>query len=195
MSTIAIIPARGQSKRIPRKNVKLFNGKPIIAYSIETAQKSGLFDRIIVSTEDAIIAEIASQYGAEILERPRELAEIDAPDCGTQEVVRHALMTLGIKDGYTCCMYATAPMLRPETLETAYWILSSAPIPYVVPVGTWLRDPGQFYFGQSHSFKNRTPLNTTGTRIIRIDPKTECDINEECDWKKAEQMYKELYAH
>ena len=89
MSAVAIIPARGGSKRIPNKNIKEFAGKPIIAYSIEVAKASGLFDRVIVSTDSESIAEVAKYYGAEIpFMRPKELAD---EYTGTDSVVLHAL--------------------------------------------------------------------------------------------------------
>lgn len=89
---VAVIPARGGSKRIPRKNIKPFHGKPLIAYSIEAALKSGLFEQVIVSTDDEEIAQIAQEYGAKVpFLRPKELAD---DYCGTQEVVSHALSEL-----------------------------------------------------------------------------------------------------
>ena len=110
---IAVIPARGGSKRIPRKNIKLFLGKPLIAYSIETAKKSALFDKIVVSTDDDEIAEVAKAYGAEVLKRPKELAD---DFTGTADVTKHAL---SVYTGYTfvCTIYATAPMLQKKYLE------------------------------------------------------------------------------
>ena len=78
MSNIAIIPARGGSKRLPRKNILPLAGKPIIAYPIQTALDSGVFDKVIVSTEDAEIEAIAKQYGAEVISRPDELATDEA---------------------------------------------------------------------------------------------------------------------
>ena len=89
MSTVAIIPARGGSKRIPRKNIKEFCGKPMIAWSIEAARESGCFDRIVVSTDDAEIAEVARQFGAEIpFMRPSSLSD---DYTGTIPVIRHAV--------------------------------------------------------------------------------------------------------
>ena len=86
---IAIIPARGGSKRIPRKNIKNFSGKPMIAWSIEAALRSGLFDRVIVSTDDAEIAAVSTSWGAEVpFLRPLELAD---DHCGTTEVIAHAI--------------------------------------------------------------------------------------------------------
>ncbi|AKP72995.1 N-acylneuraminate cytidylyltransferase [Piscirickettsia salmonis] len=118
---IAIIPARGGSKRIPGKNIKEFYGKPIIAYSIAAAQASGLFSRIIVSTDDENIAEVAKQYGAEVpFMRPSKLADDFS---GTVPVIIHAieeLGKLGINPEYVCCIYATAPFLLSEFLTEGY---------------------------------------------------------------------------
>jgi N-acylneuraminate cytidylyltransferase len=85
---LAVIPARGGSKRIPRKNIKVFHGKPMIAWSIETAKLSGLFDQIIVSTDDSEISEVAKQWGAEVpFVRP---ASLSGDHAGTTEVIAHA---------------------------------------------------------------------------------------------------------
>ena len=79
MKIIAIIPARGGSKGIPRKNIRLLAGKPLIAYSIEAALKSRYINKVVVSTEDAEIAEISRRYGVEIIKRPEELAKDESP--------------------------------------------------------------------------------------------------------------------
>lgn len=114
---VAIIPARGGSKRIPRKNIKMFCGKPMIAWSIDAAQKSGVFDRIIVSTDDEEIAAVAKEYGAEVpFMRPEELSNDFA---GTIPVIRHAVEWLTINGesvDFVCCVYATAPFIRPEDI-------------------------------------------------------------------------------
>lgn len=114
---VAIIPARGGSKRIPRKNIKMFCGKPMIARSIDAAQKSGVFDRIIVSTDDEEIAAVAKEYGAEVpFMRPEELSNDFA---GTIPVIRHAVEWLTINGesvDFVCCVYATAPFIRPEDI-------------------------------------------------------------------------------
>jgi len=115
---IAIIPARGGSTRIPRKNIKFFLGKPIIAYSIEVALESKVFDRVIVTTDDEEIASVAREWGAETpFIRPSELGN-DA--VGTNEVVKHAIEWL-IADGeqvdLVCAIYATAPFVRAEYLQ------------------------------------------------------------------------------
>ena len=110
---LCVIPARGGSKRIPRKNIKEFCGKPMIAWSIEAAKASDCFDRIIVSTDAEEIAEVAKSYGAEVpFMRPAELADDYA---GTTEVVRHSVESLATVDqefSAVCCLYATAPFVQ-----------------------------------------------------------------------------------
>ena len=116
---LCIIPARGGSKRIPKKNIKEFCGKPLISYSIETAQKSGLFEKIVVSTDSEEIAEISRKYGAEILYRPKELAD---DYTGSNEVFTHAINELN-KDNkykYACMIYATAPFLQVKYLKEGF---------------------------------------------------------------------------
>lgn len=191
MSAIAIIPARGGSRRIPGKNWRDFFGKPIIAYSIETARAAGIFDKVVVSTDSRKIGAIAGQYGAEILWREFALAQ---DHIGTQEVMERELMRLGEAGDWfdhACCIYPCAPMLKPETLVKARELLTGD-TPYVVPVATWLRDPGQFYYGNSNAFTFRKALHGNGTKIVWIDPRTECDINTEEDWTRAKEMYQAL---
>lgn len=121
---IAIIPARGGSKRIPRKNIRDFCGKPLIAYSITAAKDCGLFDHIIVSTDDAQIRDIANAYGAETpFVRPAELADDHAT---TVPVIKQA--TLWVQDHIgkvdnVCCIYATAPFIQANALRHAYDLL------------------------------------------------------------------------
>ena len=186
MSCVCIIPARGGSTRIPRKNIREFHGKPIIAYSIEAAQKSGLFDAIFVSTDDDEIAEIAAQFGAGILWRGSDLAQNGV---GTQEVMSLVLREIGGNVDYACCLYATAPMVSVDEIKQAYDILVDGNTDYVVPVSVWLRDPGQFYFGTAGAFIKGTDLIGPDTAMIKSDPLRECDINTEEDWHRAEKMY------
>lgn len=121
---LAVIPARGGSKRIPRKNVRLFHGKPIIAYSIEAALASGLFDRVVVSTDDQDIADCARQWGAEApFWRPAHLAD---DLTGTNAVVRHAAdwaEASGAPARELCCIYATAPFVTADDLRAAHALL------------------------------------------------------------------------
>ncbi|WOE69934.1 pseudaminic acid cytidylyltransferase [Hydrogenimonas thermophila] len=129
---VCIIPARGGSKRIPKKNIKPFYGKPLIAYSIETAKQSELFDRIIVSTDDEEIAKIAKEYGAEVpFMRPKELADDYS---GTDKVTKHAidwLESIGEKYDYVCTIYATAPLLQAQYLVEGYEKLKHSDAVYV----------------------------------------------------------------
>lgn len=115
---IAIIPARGGSKRIPRKNIKQFHGKPLIAYSIEAAKASKCFDRIIVSTDDVEIAEVAKKYGAEVpFLRPDNVSNDYAT---TMDVIQHALSWFTENNQsytYACCIYATAPFISSESIR------------------------------------------------------------------------------
>ena len=117
---VAIIPARGGSKRIPRKNIKDFNGKAMIGWSIEAALLSGVFDEVWVSTDDAEIASIAQSFGAKVpFIRPTELSD---DHTGTSAVVRHAIswaLQHQLNPGLVACIYATAPLLQPLMLKEA----------------------------------------------------------------------------
>jgi len=123
---LAVIPARGGSKRIPRKNIRDFCGKPVIAYSIEAAIATELLDNIIVSTDDDEIAEVARAYGAETpFTRPDELSDDFS---GTNAVIKHAIewyQSQGIEVDIACCIYATAPFIQVEYLQQAYQRLMS----------------------------------------------------------------------
>jgi pseudaminic acid cytidylyltransferase len=129
---VAVIPARGGSKRIPRKNIRDFAGKPMIGHSIDCALKSGLFDRIIVSTDDAEISSVAQKLGAEVpFTRPMALANDDA---GTTVVIAHAIEWLqseGTAASAVCCIYATAPFMRAEDLAEGWRLLQSGDWQYV----------------------------------------------------------------
>lgn len=135
---IAVIPARGGSKRIPRKNIKNFCGKPMIAWSIEAAKASGVFDRIIVSTDDAEIAEVARRWGAGVpFTRPEALSNDFA---GTTEVIAHATqwaLDQGLELDAVCCIYATAPFIQVDdikrgdaALESGNWAFAFAATEY-----------------------------------------------------------------
>ena len=132
---IAVIPARGGSKRIPRKNIKLFCGKPIIAWTIETAIASCLFDNIIVSTYDLEIAAVAKEYGAEIpFMRPSSLSDDFTT---TAPVVAHAIQWYREIDQYAdevCCIYPTAPFVTSADLQRGLEILNNTCSDYAVSV-------------------------------------------------------------
>lgn len=135
MKRLAIIPARGGSKRIPHKNVKPFLGKPIIAYSIEAALGSGLFDEVMVSTDDEQIAETARHYGASV---PFMRSAATADDYATlADVIDEVLARYkesGVVFDSFCCILATAPLLRPVRLGEAFRMLESERFDSVFPV-------------------------------------------------------------
>lgn len=149
---IAIIPARGGSKRIPRKNIKLFHGKPMIAYSIEAALNSGCFDKVIVSTDDAEIAEVAKQYGADVpFLRPDAISDDHAT---TMDVMAHAI-TWCVENGWNienvCCLYATAPFVTADSLKEGYlklirqkseFVFSATSFPFPIQRAIKLADNG-----------------------------------------------------
>ena len=128
---ICIIPARGGSKRIPRKNIRKFRGKPLIAWSVAAAIDSQIFDQIIVSTDDAEIATTAQDYGAYVpFIRPSSLSDDFS---GTSEVIAHAISQLELSDikmTPVCCLYATAPFATADDLRDGY--------------AMWSRDKGNY---------------------------------------------------
>lgn len=133
---LAVVPARGGSKRIPRKNLKHFCGKPMLAWSLENAQRSGCFDRIIVSTDDAEIAAVARDYGAEVpFMRPAELAD---DHTGTIPVVRHAADACLLADtDLVCCIYATAPFTQAADLRRGLELMHTTDADYAFSVTSY----------------------------------------------------------
>jgi len=136
MKRLAVIPARGGSKRIPRKNIRDFCGKPMIAWSIQAALESNCFDRVLVSTDDSEIADIAKAHGAEVpFVRPAELANDFA---GTGPVVAHAIEWQTEWGGFSpeqiCCIYATAPFVRSTDLKRGLQLLESSGAAYAFSV-------------------------------------------------------------
>ncbi len=135
---IAIIPARGGSKRIPRKNIKDFCGKPMIAWAIETARASEQFEHIIVTTDDAEISELAKTWEAEVpFVRPAALADDYTP---TVPVVAHAIgacQALGWQVDQVCCIYPAVPFMQGADLVTALHMLETNDVGYVFPVAAF----------------------------------------------------------
>jgi len=139
---VAVIPARGGSKRIPRKNIRLFMGKPMIAHSIEAAEACKLFDHIVVSTDDQEIAAVAKTHGAEVpFMRPPELSDDFA---NTTAVIAHATQWMLDQKwpvDAVCCIYATAPFIRAddlrrglEALESDSWAYAFSVTDYAAPI-------------------------------------------------------------
>lgn len=135
---LAVIPARGGSKRIPRKNIKLFCGKPMIAWSIEAALESGCFDQVVVSTDDAEIAAVALQHGAQVpFMRPANLSD---DHTGTTAVIAHAINWYVEQDQQpdkVCCLYATAPFVSTENLRQGLTVLTDTGADYAFSVTSY----------------------------------------------------------
>ena len=191
---VCLIPARGGSKRIPRKNIKEFHGKPIIQYSIECANRSGLFDKIFVSTEDVEIGDIARKAGSGFIGRPRRLADSET---GTQAVVANFCNDFfadPTPDDLVCCIYATSPLMSEHDLKRGLDALTTnRNIAYAVSVGdNPLQDAAQFYWGYASSFMKEVPIFGERTAMVPITPDRVCDINTIGDWVKAERMYGQL---
>ncbi|SES14330.1 N-acylneuraminate cytidylyltransferase [Tranquillimonas rosea] len=221
--TLCLIPARGGSKRIPRKNVRTFAGRPMIAWSIAAAREAGVFDRLVVSTDDPGIAEVARAEDAEVLHRPAELADDHAT---TAAVVRHGIEQAGQGHDAVCCLYATAPFVRAADIRAGLPMLDRAA--FAVPVTSFpfpiqravritgedrlemmhpehlntrsqdleeaWHDAGQFYWGRVTAWTEGTPLFGSRTMPIRLPRWRVQDIDTEEDWRRAEAMFQALVA-
>lgn len=162
-TAIAIIPARGGSKGVPRKNIRLLAGKPLIAYAIETALASDLIDRVIVSTDDMEIADVARQYGAEVpFMRPRELAQDDSPEWLTwQHAVRMVWASEGdAKTDAFVCVSPTSPLRAVEDVNSCIRLLLNSDADMVITVKPAERNP---YF-------NMVVLDEAGYARLVIPP-------------------------
>ena len=151
MKTIAIIPARGGSKAIPRKNIKELCGKPLIAYIIETALKVKELDRVIVSTEDKEIADVAKKYGAEVpFIRPEELAKDETP---TLPVLQHTVKYLEENENYKpdiiVLLYATTPLINKEKISEAIKMIGEGSLDSVISV---FDDRGHYWIEKDNNY-------------------------------------------
>lgn len=221
---ICIIPARGGSKRIPYKNVKNFYDKPMISYPIETAKRSQMFDKIIVSTDDKKIAEIAQQYGADILNRPAELADDHAT---TVAVIRHAITALSLQEqDNVCCLYPCTPLLTVDTLVHAFELWQQSTAEYCFPVLAFetpisralkvdnnkqvstifndemsrTQDLATTYHDAGQFYWGKvqswqTQPSIHNHAVAMILPKhSVVDIDDEADWQLAEALYRSLIS-
>lgn len=177
---LAIIPARGGSKRIPRKNIKAFHGKPMIAWPILAAIESKCFDRIIVSTDDKEIAEVAESYGAEVpFIRPQELSD---DHTGTVPVIVHAIEWQNLHGETThevCCIYATAAFIEACELQRGLQVLKSTKANYAFTVTSY---PAPI---------QRALRITTEKRIVMIQPEHYKTRSQDLEstWHDAGQFY------
>jgi N-acylneuraminate cytidylyltransferase len=134
LSQIAVIPARGGSKRIPKKNIRLFHGKPIIAYAIEECFKSELFSRVIVSTDDIEIAQVVEKFGAEVfLRENQDISSDSAPVISVVKELIH-LRDLESESDSICCVFPCTPLLTYESLNSSFDILQKNEVDFVFPV-------------------------------------------------------------
>lgn len=216
MKKVAIITARGGSKRIPKKNIKEFCGKPIIAYSIKAAIESNLFDEVMVSTDDDEIAEVAQKYGAKVpFKRSSETSDDFAT---TADVLKEVLENYKNYD-YFCCLYPTAPFVTSQKLNDSFELLKKKNADSLVPVvefsfppqrglvikedtlsfkhpecanmrsqdlESMYHDVGQFYWGKIDNFLKNEKIISDNTVAFKIDPLEAQDIDTEVDWKLAE---------
>jgi pseudaminic acid cytidylyltransferase len=177
---VAVIPARGGSKRIPQKNIRDFCGRPIIKYSIDAARGAGVFDKIIVSTDCDQIAEVAQKCGAEVpFRRPSELSDDHTP---TIPVIRHAVNWLSEHHcpvEYACCIYAAAPFVQAGDLRTGLDLLRKDPgAEFAFPVTTF-------------PFPIFRSLRIDGNRVRMFWPENELTRSQDLPeaWHDAGQFY------
>ena len=221
---IAIITARGGSKRIPKKNVKEFCGKPIIAYSIKAALDSGIFDEVMVSTDSEEIAEIARAYGAKVpFMRSAKTSDDFATTADVLMEVLERYQEMDRTFDVMSCIYPTAPFVTPQKLQSAYDTLKKEQAVMAMPVvafsyppqrsyilqGNMLEmkwkenynkrsqdlekmyhDAGQFYMYQVDAFVRLKGQMTESIVPVIVDEMEVQDIDNETDWKLAEQKYR-----
>jgi pseudaminic acid cytidylyltransferase len=188
MSCIAIIPARGGSVRIPRKNIKDFRGQPILAYAIQTATDSGLFAAVVVSTDDDEIAGIAMRLGALVAWRDK-----DDGTQGTQELAGDLLKRMpGITEA--CVIYPCTPLMQVADIRAAQQAMRLG-AKFAMTVGTDpLSDAGCLYWGKADAFREAAPLLASHTALVPLPPERVCDINTPADWSRAEQLFDAMRA-
>ncbi len=157
---LAVITARGGSKRIPRKNIKEFCGKPIMAYSIEAALESNIFDEVMVSTDDEEIKEIALKYGAKVPFMRSEEASNDMAT--THEVILEVLRAykeLGMEFEYVCCIYPTAPFVTKEKLQESFDKIIKEAADTVIPIVAFSFPPQRCFIIKDEKVSFKWPEN------------------------------------
>ena len=219
MKNLAIITARGGSKRIPRKNIKEFMGKPMLAYAIQAALESRLFDEVMVSTDDNEIAEIAEKYGAKVpFIRSKETANDFATTADVLDEVANEYKKRGIVYDNICCIYPCVPFLSGEILQNAYKkfiesgedrltpvVRFSYPIQRALRINSGrlleFREPEHaktrsqdlepmFHDAGMFYFYKSGELNSSKITPYELDETIVQDIDNESDWKMAEMKYR-----
>lgn len=191
--TIAIITARGGSKRIKNKNILNFFGKPMIAYSIIAAKKSKLFKKIYICTDSKEIKKISIKYGASFVSyRNKKLSD---DHTGTYDVIKNFLDKNKINSKFVCCIYPTAPLIRPIDLIKGFNLLRKNEKSYVYSTNMFkkkLVDSGQFYWGSLKSWKNKKNLLHKNSIKLKIPNMYAQDLNNYKDLKILEIKKKRL---
>ncbi len=217
---IAIITARLGSKRLKKKNIKSFFGKPVISYPIKACKKSKIFKKIIVSTESRLIASISKTFDATIpFLRSRSLSD---DLTGTLPVVRDAIQRLKLSPkSIICCIYPVTPLTTYKTLKKAYRLFKTSKCSFLFPVlkinkkkkdsfqlsekkiiqktnksKNYYVDAGQFYFGSVKNFLKKKSLHFSGSsRGMIISSNLAIDVNTNNDWKKLKKLYRRNNIH
>lgn len=191
---LAIIPAKGQSRRLTAKNTRYFFGKPILAYSIEVARRSNLFDRILVSTDTPEVCAIARQYGAEA-----RLRAVDAsdPDMGTQELAARVTREICDREQaprHVCVIYPCAPLVMAEDLQKSLDAMrrSHGLFAYAVHNVT-MADAGAFYWSEGWALVNEFPLQGPHTVLYSLPDGRVQDVNDLQDWESCAKKYAALH--
>ena len=162
---IAVIPARGGSKRIPRKNIKLFHGLPVIAYAIKTAKESGVFSEVFVSTDDAEIAEVAESFGATIpWMRPKDLSDDYTTTVSVMQDAVNKLKSSLNELEYVCCIYPVTPLLQPNFISQGLQILKDRDWDYVLSASRAETPPERFF---SLDSANGVEMHFPGNKATR----------------------------
>jgi len=180
---VCVIPARGGSKRIPRKNIKPFFGRPVISYAIELAFESTLFDRILVTTEDEEIGELAIDYGAEWHHRSPENANDTATDF---QVIQEVLKT--VDADYMCYLYPITPLLETRYLKTGYDMILTGFWPVVRGVDMNGNDAGAFYWIDCYDTLTEGAYYES-PEGVELDQFSCHDVNTPEDWRVMAAKY------
>ncbi len=195
MRAIAVIPARGGSKRLPGKNIRAFHGRPIIEYSICAAFYSGVFDHVVVSTDSETIRDIARGLGANVDHRPSHLAGDDATVIEVLSAFCADPRASGLD--LVACVYATAPLIQPSDLWQGWAKMRVQPdLDYCLAVDPDGRDAGQWCFGRREAWALQK-LRPLGRRTYRYELPAEraVDINTAADWRRAAALFEKRGDH
>lgn len=222
MSIVAVITARGGSKRIPRKNIKEFMGKPMLAYAVEAAVNSKVFDEVMVSTDDVEIAEIAKQFGAKV---PFMRSEKTANDFATTADVLEEVVSEYKKRGKTfdelCCIYPCVPFLTADVIKNAYEKFKTSGADRLTPVVKYsfpiqrafkLNEQGLLEYREPENAPKRSQdlepmyhdvgmfyfyktekMNSDKIAMLEMDEAMVQDIDNDSDWQMAEMKYRIMH--